>query len=173
MNFGLFISIIIFLISLGYKSEKKKKEQLRRHTLQNKSPITHSVSSSVRDRQVVKSNEQNILEKATQNMKASNLVYEVAAGKEGVDLEQSKNNSTIVERDSSFATVKQPVFNDIMPKTKKSSKKKEEIKDEADFRKNERVEKIISSYHEVFDGFGASDALYLARKDVRESRSFL
>lgn len=129
--------------------------------------------SSFHGRQAVKRNEQNILEMATKNTEASNPVYEVEPRKESVGLEYTKDGSTMVEKTSPLVAVNQPGFNDIMPKTKKSSKKDEEIKDEADFRKNEKVEKTISSYHEVFDGFGASDALYLARKDVRESRSFL
>lgn len=171
MNYLFFISIVFFLISLAYKSEEKKKEQKNETKVfpNRNQKAVYGEGSAFNRKKASKVNEQSILEKATSNMEASNPVYKVGADKESGIFE---NSSALAEYSQPFRSQKQSVPKEVKSRAKKENGMKEPVKRTVSLEGTENKEKV-SSYHEIFDGFGASDALYLARKDVKEQRAFL
>lgn len=175
MQGTIIISIIVFIISFALKSEKKKKEALtsQQNFLSQRNggrPKRVHYGAPVR-----KSNEQNILEKAAMNTVEANLSY-----KEPKKAEDVYREDFYEEKPLFLGTVKNPfIAEPVNPpeKTERFEMRYEMPKKEfaaesfSDFETEDEDRALFRK--EVFDGFGASDALYLARKDAREGRDWI
>lgn len=136
MPYYTFIGLVIFLISLGLKAEKKKKEIIHNsnaYVQKNRAAMEKRASGRAGFSPVKK--EESILEKATRHTEVSKPEH--------------------------------PSVENIEP----SPLLKEEISLVSPLSKTEKKENRVL-YHDIFDGFAASDALYLARKDALEERNW-
>lgn len=166
----LLVTGLVFLISAALKSEKKK-DAMKHKPMGNggefQNPVQNrnvgnrrnSLNNRNRSNNRVKATEKSILEKAEENTKESkkevvNSFVEVHRDKEVVFSENTGAATVYVTKPQEFTEEKKE-------ERKGSQRKKEEME----------------GYHKYgetnFDDFCASDALYLARKDVLTGRAWL
>lgn len=161
---------VVFLISTALKSEKKKDVMKHKpmgngggfqNPVQNRNVGNHrnSLNNRNRSNNRMKTAGKSILEKAEENTKESkkevvNSFVEVHRDKEVVCSDNTGTATVYVEKPKEF-----------------TEEKKEERKGSQ--RKKEETEGYHKYGETNFDDFCASDALYLARKDILTGREWL
>lgn len=151
-----FVIGIIIMISSFYKSEKKKKEEINRQA--NWKPNRNFKGKS-RSHSFYHSEQKTVEEQILEKAKNTNNLKEPLNFPPVIDIEKPLEEKS----EANEFVISEPFF---FKEEKADMHCKEE---KLPSRKAEKKEK----FDETFDGFCASDALYLARKDATERKIWI